>query len=1019
MRFRLCRIEPRAIFRASVLFFSMIAIAFVTAQTRGDGPSKPKKRAPGASKPTSVSSGAIPINEIKHPRQVDFQSEVLPVLRQNCIACHNSAKAENRLILETPQSILKGGESGPAVAPKHAIESLLLIAAAHLDDPTMPPANNTVKARNLTPNELGLIKLWIDQGATGQVARATPQIQWQRLAPTIRPILAAAVSPDGELAACGRDNEIYVYGIGSGALVARLVDPSLAGQLGAGGPGVAHLDLVQSLAFQPSGDLLASGGFREVKFWQRPRNVRIASLADSDHGRRGALAIAAVNPAGNLAAIGDSSGAIQLWQLPGGKLLRTISAHTAAVTGLQFSPDGETLYSSSLDKSLRAWNPSDGAATAQIETPAAVNAMALARRGRQICCGGADSVVRVWDVAEFVKQQRAKVQTNGGPATTVKTVRELRGHSGPVTALATSGDGSQIVSGGADGTVRFWNLKSGKQTKQVQHRPAVVAVAIRADGKRFATAGADNVVRLWNGENNQKIAELRGDFRNDLEVGRLTRAADVAHSGVDEAKRVLTDAENSAKQETDELKKTTDAKAAAQKDLAAKTAASKVVLDLKAKAEKELAAARDVAKTAADKLAAAKSAATKDAKNKDLAKAVAAATDAATAAQRKLAQAKSNLEQTTKNVQPPLAARKQAEDALVAAASDVKRVEPLVRKTANVVPGAKQNLATAQHNAKRADAAVQSGRKTAAERRPIRALAFSPDGFFLAIGGDNHLAQTVSADNGSPGDTFEGATSAVESLAYLTSGELLAVVSDRSAILWNTDPPWPLVRTIGTAADPTTFVDRVISLDFSPDGRLLATGGGYPSRSGELKIWNVAEGTLARSVPEAHSDTICAVRFSPDGKLVATGATDRTMKVFDVARGTLQKTFEGHSGHVLGVAWRADGLQLASAGADAASKIWDYASGEQQRTIEAFSKEVTAIDYVGTSHRVMTTCGDHYVRMFNADNGNQDRIYYGTSDFLYSLGLTPDGSLVVAGGQDGVLRVWNVESTKLIRSFDR
>lgn len=68
----------------------------------------------------------IPIADIKHAGPVDFQKEVLPLLRHNCIACHNSAKAENHLVLETPQSILKGGESGAAVVPKQSGDSLLL-----------------------------------------------------------------------------------------------------------------------------------------------------------------------------------------------------------------------------------------------------------------------------------------------------------------------------------------------------------------------------------------------------------------------------------------------------------------------------------------------------------------------------------------------------------------------------------------------------------------------------------------------------------------------------------------------------------------------------------------------------------------------------------------------------------------------------------------------------------------------------------------------------------------------------
>jgi WD40 repeat protein len=1004
-------------------------------------PAKPAPAAPGPAKlaPTipehAKFSGAkpkpvakpvvIPVADLKHPAPVDFQTEVLPVLRRNCIACHNGAKAENHLVLETPQSILKGGESGPAIVPKHGGDSLLLRAAAHLDDPTMPPPDNNVKAVSLTPDELGLIKLWIDQGATGRVVATVAPVHWQRLAPTVKPILAVAVSPDGELAACGRDNEIFIYGIASGAMVARLVDPTLAGQSGSGAVGIAHLDLVQSLAFQPSGDLLASGGFREVKLWRRPRNVRLGALA----GSSGPVRAVAVSPDGKRAATGEPSGMIRLWALPTCKPLPALIGHAGAVTGLAFSPDGNTLFSSSSDKSLRAWKAADGSVVGKIDTPAAIDAMILAHGGTQICTGEADNIIRVWAVAGLMQQQSAKPQAASGgsgqgkpPKDAIfasKPLKELKGHSGPVTALATWGDGMQILSGGADGTVRGWNLDSGRQTRQISHGAAVIAVAMRGDGKRFASCGSDNIVRLWNGENDQKIAELHGDFRQQREVGRLQRAADVARSRVGEATQRFVEAAADAKQESDGVKTADVRKATALAELALQTvaAAKGLFVDQFAAAKAVVSATVD-AKRAADKAAAAKKVADKDPKNKDLAKLAESTMRAAVAAQQRLTQAKQRADETARNGAQSAAKRKRAEDALAAAVHGVERAETAAHKAADAVPVAKKAAEAAKAAEKVASGAVQAATKAAAGGKPIRALAFSPNGFFLALAGDNRLVQTVSADNAAPADTFEGAGDAVLSLAYTPAGGLLAGGADKSAIVWNTRPDWLLLRTIGSADEPSTFADRVIALDFSPDGRLLATGGGQPSRSGELKLWNPADGSLVRTMPDAHSDTICSVRFSPDGTLLASGAADRTMKVFNVANGSLMKSFEGHTHHVLGVAWRADGQQIATAGADNSVKVWDFASGEQRRTIEAFSKEVTAITFVGTTPRAMTSAGDHYLRLFNTDNGVQDKIYFGANDFLDALGVTPDGTLVAAGGQDGVLRVWNVDSTLMVRSLD-
>jgi hypothetical protein len=52
----------------------------------------------------------IPIAEIKRSTAVDFEKEILPILKNNCLACHNQTKAKADLVLETPQTILKGGE---------------------------------------------------------------------------------------------------------------------------------------------------------------------------------------------------------------------------------------------------------------------------------------------------------------------------------------------------------------------------------------------------------------------------------------------------------------------------------------------------------------------------------------------------------------------------------------------------------------------------------------------------------------------------------------------------------------------------------------------------------------------------------------------------------------------------------------------------------------------------------------------------------------------------------------------
>src|SRR4029079_16075551 len=105
--------------------------------------------------------------------------------------------------------------------------------------------------------------------------------------------------------------------------------------------------------------------------------------------------------------------------------------------------------------------------------------------------------------------------------------------------------------------------------------------------------------------------------------------------------------------------------------------------------------------------------------------------------------------------------------------------------------------------------------------------------------------------------------------------------------------------------------------------KLLATGGGDASRSGELMIWDVTSQTLVREIKDAHSDTVMGVEFSRDGKYLLSGGADKFVKIFEVATGTHVRSFEGHTHHVLDVSWKADGSTIASAGADNAVKIWN------------------------------------------------------------------------------------------------
>ncbi|MCB1207101.1 MAG: hypothetical protein KDN18_22800, partial [Verrucomicrobiae bacterium] len=256
--------------------------------------------------------------------------------------------------------------------------------------------------------------------------------------------------------------------------------------------------------------------------------------------------------------------------------------------------------------------------------------------------------------------------------------------------------------------------------------------------------------------------------------------------------------------------------------------------------------------------------------------------------------------------------------------------------------------------------------------------------------------------------------SAGRELSFLgSSGDRLVSTSkDKQWLSWNLPGrAWTLVKSLGDgkAADP--FVDRVTALAFSPDGSHLLTGTGVPSRGGRIALWETSGWTRAGANDEAHKDTITAFAFSPDGSRFASASTDKLVKVFETDTLTELQTFEGHTNHVLDVAWNADDLSLATASADLKVKVWDLADGRVKSNVEGYSKEIGTVVYLGETENLLTASGDKAVKVANAP------LPEAGDSFLHTADASGDGSRIIAGGQDSVLRVWDGATKKLIASF--
>lgn len=868
--------------------------------------------------------GPIAIDVPVRTRPVDFDTEILPILRANCVSCHNDKKSSGGLVLETATQLMKGGEHGRVVVAGKSADSLLLKVAAHQQKPLMPPRDNKVGARPLTAAELGLLKLWIDQGAT--VGSAPNRVvRFQPLPDGYQPSFAAAVTPDGQFAVCSRGNRLCVYHLPTARLVTTLVDPSLQG--------AAHRDIIRSLAFDPTGALLASGAFRDVKLWRRPRVHELAQWPHDAPVQSVALAAD-----GKSAATGDELGRIRVWDVGSGKLLQTIAAHQAAVTGLAFSPDGASVFSSSVDKALTAWNVSDGKPAVKASATASLHGLALINRGAWLATGDSDGMVHLWDTAA------------------VRPMRAFKAHTKSVTALvALPGSDSEFLSAGADGFVRRWNGQTGMEVRAIESGAAVVALAVTPDGARFASAGPE-FVKLWTLDAAKPVTQLQGDPRVAAKLPHLDAEIALTKAVVTRTKTDLKSYEGLERAVT-------------------------VTADAVKKAEAEVAQAR---KTRDDKKAAA-------AKTTD-AKSAAAAEKAAT----------------------------EAEANIAIALSTVERMQAIARRTADKLAAAQNELAAREELLKKQELARNAAvAEVKASRIVVRSLCFL-DNQRLAVGCDDGAVHLHDAGTGASLESLASHQGGVSALACTATGTLVSASVDRRVSSWDVANRWRLERTIGGPEHPEMLVDRVLALDFSRDGKRLASGGGLVARSGELKIWNVADGRLLTEIAVPHADTIFGVRFSPDGQRLATASADRFVKIFDAVSGRPLHVLTGHTAHVLGVSWNADGRLLVSGGADNVLKLWDADSGAYLRTMKGgvygngtYKREVAAVTFIADSEEILAASGDGSVRLHRASSDNDVMSFTGAKGYQYAVAASADGQTLLAAGSDGILRVWTGRESRV------
>jgi WD40 repeat protein len=266
--------------------------------------------------------------------------------------------------------------------------------------------------------------------------------------------------------------------------------------------------------------------------------------------------------------------------------------------------------------------------------------------------------------------------------------------------------------------------------------------------------------------------------------------------------------------------------------------------------------------------------------------------------------------------------------------------------------------------------------------------------------------------------TLEGRAAYPLALALQRQGKYAAVG-------WNDGKVSLFDMTTGRREELTGHPEGMRCVAFSPDGRLLASGGASP----DVLVWDVTTRKVVHRLTGSNC-TVMAVQFSPDGNQLATSGNaspqerevtalmevPQQIDLWELPSGKHQRSILAQAGWVSSLAFSPDGQMLASTGREASVRLWEVASGKEHLPLPGHQDGVCCMAFSPDGRLLATAGRDHLIRLWDTKTWQSQGSLPGHKSYIImSLAFSPDGTLLASGDGAGGVILWEVASRSKVR----